>query len=383
MFRFKKIPMMLIGVVLLIVCMAAPAGAVEVKSGDMVTVPEGKIQGPLVVSGKNIIINADVDGDVFAAGETVTVNGSINGDVLAAARNIIINGSVKGDVRCAAADADIKGEVGQSLTALVGKLRQFEGSRVNQDVLALAKEVSISGTVGRQVLGSAQTVYLNGPVGGDTRFWAVDALNVGPGSRIAGNLIYGSPSQGTISPEARIGGSTQWEQLEPVEKPRRQEGISWLGQLVWFAAGVTVWGVMYLVFPGIWFGLSRIILQKPLPALGWGVMTLLLAPLASLLLLITVIGIPLSLILAMVYGALIYAGKIIVGDAVGRYLAGRLGWENRIHEIFPFMIGYAGLILLGNIPVAGFFTSVVAICLAMGAVFLSIGHWRQKPPVTF
>jgi len=322
-----------------------------------------------------------VDGDVWAAGETVTINGKIKGDVLSAANNIIINGNVMGDVRCAASTVDVKGGVGQSLSALTGKIRQFEGTRVNQDMLVLAKEISISGTVGRQVLGSAKTVYLNGTVGGDIRFWAVDHLEIGSGTSISGDLTYSSPDQAFVSPGAKIGGKTQWDQLEKaVERPRSQEGVSWLLQLTWFAAGVTVWGVLYLIFPGIWSGLSRLILKKPLPALGWGVITLLLAPLASLLLLITVIGIPLSLMLAMVYGVLIYAGKIIVGYTASRYLAGLLGWENRIHEIFPFMIGYAGLILLGNIPVVGFFFSVVVACMAMGAVILAIGSWRQKTP---
>lgn len=324
------------------------------------------------------MVNGDVDGDVFIAGQTVTINGKINGDLMAAAETVRVNGSVAGDIRCAAARVDIKGEVGQSLTAAAREIRLFETARVNRDAMAFAGEVNLAGPVGRQVLGSGGTIRLNSPAGGDVRLWAVDNLEVGPAANIAGNLTYGSSRQALISPEAKIAGATNWEQLQPPHEPEHFKRFNWLGLLAWFAAGILFWGVLALLFPRLWSGLSENVREAPWPALGWGLLLLLVTPLAALLLLITVVGIPLSLTLIMAYTILLYAAKIIIGDTAGRLLARRFGWEKRVHDIFPFSIGYAALILLGKIPVVGFFINVVVICMAMGAVFLAIYRWRRQ-----
>ncbi|MHB1043012.1 MAG: bactofilin family protein [Eubacteriales bacterium] len=359
--------------------LAAPAGAVEIRNGDMVRV-EGKLQGPLFAAGNNIVIDADVDGDVFAAGQVITINGSVNGDILAAAQSVRINSSVSGDVRCAAASAEITGTVGQSLTAAARELRQSDTSTVHRDVLGFAEDITLYGAVGRQVLGSGGTIRLNGPAG-DVRIWNVRELRVGPAANITGNLTYGSPGQASVSPQAKIAGKVNWEQIQ-VDRTLKKEarGFNWLALVAGFAAGVLVWGVFALLFPRVWPNLSQNMLKSPLAALGWGVLVLLVAPLASLILLITVIGIPLSLAIITAYAALLYAGKIIAGDAAGRYLALRFGWNRRAHDIFPFMLGFAVLILLAKIPVIGVFINIIAASTATGTVILAIYRWRQAPP---
>lgn len=382
MFNGKRKLALLVVVVLVVLGLTLPAWAVETKSGDSVNVPEGKIQGPLFVAGSSIVVDADVDGDVFAAGQDITINGRINGDLIAAARSIRINGTINGNARCVASDIDLKGEVRNSLTAAASEVRLLEGSRVDLDTTVMAGNANFSGAVGRQLLGSGGTYRLNGTVGGNVRFWSVNNLKVGPAAVISGDLAYGSPYEAEITNGAKIAGETKWEQIQPQQKVPQRVGINWVAQIVWFIAGVLAWGVLALIFPRIWGKLSQNILQSPGAALGWGALTLLVTPLASLVLLITVIGIPLSLTLIMAYAVLLYAGKIIVGDAIGRYLARRFGWEARVHSIWPFMIGFAALILLGKIPIVGFFISLVVVATALGAVILAIYGWRRHlPPV--
>jgi len=380
MFKTRHKLIVLVMIVLFVFSLAAPVGAYELKSGDMVVIPEGKIQGPLFWAGESLVMDADVDGDVFAAGQNITINGKINGDLLAAGRTIRINGDVTGDIRCAGADIYFNGELGQSFSAFANEVRLSDDSRVNKDLLFFSRSAALSGVVGRQVLGSGESISLNGPIESDVRLWAVEDLKVGPLGSIAGKLHYGSPNQASVSPEAKITGETEWEQIETARRESpRPVGLNWMFQLVWFIAGVLVWGILVLIFPRIWAGLNQNTLQTPWSALGWGFLFLLVTPLASLLLLITVVGIPLSLALMAAYAALLYAGKIIAGDAVGRYLARRFNWEGRIHPIFPFMIGFAGLILLGKIPVVGFLISIVAASVAIGAVFLAIRRTRNTP----
>lgn len=370
-------------VVLVLLLWAAPAGAMEVRKGDYVLVPAGAVQGPLFVAGSEVVIDADVDGDVFAAGQTITINGTVNGDVLAAARTIRINGNVNGSARCAAQNIDLKGELGQNLTAAASELRQLEGSRVNRDAEVFANQITMSGEVGRQYLGAGGTIRINGLVGSDVHLWNVEELRLGPTSVIGGNIYYGSPREATVASGAQITGTTKWEFLKPRTEAQQYpvRGFNWLGALVWFAAGILVWGVLTLFFPGVWRHLSQTISQSPGQSFGWGLVLLLLTPLAVLLLLITVIGIPLSLTLLTTYTLLLYAAKIIVGDAVGRLLAVRFSWEGRVNAILPFLLGFMLLLLLTSIPVIGLIIRIAIVCLALGAVFLAIYRWRQQGSV--
>ncbi|MCL5057438.1 MAG: polymer-forming cytoskeletal protein [Actinobacteria bacterium] len=375
----KKLLIILVALLSLL-CLAVPAGAMEFYKGDAVTLPEGKVEGPVFVTGNSIVINADVDGDVFAAGQTVTVNGKIDGDLLAAGNVIRINGAINGDARVAASSLTVGGQTAGSLTAAASEIQILAGSRINRDMVAAMGGMTVSGKIGRHLLGAGENIFLNSPVGGNVKIPSVGSLKVGPEGAIAGSLSYGSRSPAEIDPGADIGGAADWNQILTKERPQHREGINWLAQLAWFASGVLVWGIFTLLFPPVWSTLSQTIAGSPWASLGWGVLALLTTPLAALLLLITVVGIPVSLALMFAYAALLYAGKIIAGDAAGRFLSRRFGWENKVPGIVPFMIGLAGLILLANIPIVGTIISIAVIALAMGTVSLALYNWRKRSP---
>ncbi|MDH7480216.1 MAG: hypothetical protein QHH02_09405, partial [Syntrophomonadaceae bacterium] len=113
--------------------------------------------------------------------------------------------------------------------------------------------------------------------------------------------------------------------------------------------------------------------------LAAAVLLLLLAPLAMILFLATVIGIPVSLLLVAAYLAMLYAAKIVVGDALGRYLAHCFGWAGQAPALLLFLIGFLALVILTNIPVVGVFINLVVAGLAFGAVALAFYRWRQPP----
>jgi cytoskeletal protein CcmA (bactofilin family) len=376
--KLKK-AVLLLAVFLILIGMVSPAAASEAVSGEVVTVPAGSLKGPLFAAGNNVVINADVDGDVFAAGETVTVNGSITGDLLVAGRTLNINSAVTGDIRCAGSDINFKGQAGQSLTGMGSIFRGMESSRVNRDAVLLGANVESAGTVGGDLLGSAKNMSVSGTVGGDVKLWQVQELKLTPTAVVGGSLTYRSPTEAVVDPGAKINGAKQWEPVAEPPAEKRQEGFNW-GGLIWgFAAGVLLWGVLALLFPRMWVRLSQVIESEPWPVLGWGLLVLLLTPLAIILFLITVIGIPISLLLLMIYLALLLASKVIVGDALGRLLSQRFGWFGKVPAILPFMIGFLVLKLLANIPVAGFLVSLVVMCIALGAVVVSIYRWRKPP----
>jgi cytoskeletal protein CcmA (bactofilin family) len=372
-------------VLFLTLILVTPALAVESRTGDMVNVSGGVIKGPLFVSGNNITVDADVDGDVFAAGQTVTVNGRVTGDVIAAANSVRVSAAVLGDIRAAANTIDVTGPVEGNVTAAGNNVSLGQSSSVKRDALLFGNSVQIYGPVSGQVLGSASQFNINSSIGGNIRIWDVQKLSFGPAAVVGGLTTYNSATQAEIAPGAKIGAITQLaprvQPTPPVQTPiPMQRGFSW-GSVLWsLATGLLIWGAGLLLLPKVLPRLGQTAKESPWPSLGWGFLALLVAPFGIILLMITVIGIPLAFILIFSYIITFMVAKVVVSDAIARVLSrsstGRTGY------VLYFMISLLAIILLCNIPVGGFFFTLITACAALGIIILTIGRHRAAAPPT-
>ena len=121
-----------------------------------------------------------------------------------------------------------------------------------------------------------------------------------------------------------------------------------------------------------------------------GLLVLIVAPIAIVLGLITIVGIPLALAAVAVYAILIYAAQVFVGLAIGRLILSK----NTAQPPKPFGSMILGLVLLavvlpvlGLIPVVGGTLSGIVgfAVLLTGLGGLSVSWWRDRraihPPV--
>ncbi len=359
--------------------LVSPAAALETRSGNMVYVPDGSVKGPLFVSGENLTIDADVDGDVFAAGQSVVVNGNVNGDVIAAGNSVNVNGAVTGDIRAAANTIELNGAVGGSITGAGNNIFLRRESQISRDALLLGNTVNISGAVAGQVMGFANQMDINHSIAGDVMLWDVKRLSIGPSAVMGGKVTYRSAQQAQIDPAAQVGSVTR---LTPPPRPERTgvEAFSWWGSLLWFAAGLLLWGGLCLLFPRLFPHLEKTTGEWRWATLGWGFLALLLIPLGSILLMITVVGIPLAFILLVAYILTLALAKIMVSDMAARYATRRWAWESRFPLAVPFAAVFLVFIILGKIPILGFILNLILICLALGVLILSIYNNRKTPP---
>ena len=78
--RFVQWLTVMLIAVLMVVFVAAPVLAADLRSGDTITVASGEvIDGDLYIAGSDIIIDGTVNGDIFGVGQSLTVNGIVNG----------------------------------------------------------------------------------------------------------------------------------------------------------------------------------------------------------------------------------------------------------------------------------------------------------------
>jgi hypothetical protein len=135
--------------------------------------------------------------------------------------------------------------------------------------------------------------------------------------------------------------------------------------------GFTIVGwLLLLIAPGLKGRAHAAITSVPLSRLAVGAILALDIPLASLL--VVAIGLPLGLWWLGLLGLLMYlvlavGGFAYAGYQLGRLCFNRLGWE-RVSDFAAVPVGLAVLCILGLIPYAGPFLSVVATVYGIGSM---------------
>jgi cytoskeletal protein CcmA (bactofilin family) len=198
---------------------------------------------------------------------------------------------------------------------------------VRESVFVLNGDAEISGTVGEDV------VVVNGDV------------VVRSSAEIDGDLVTnGSP---TIEEGATVKGNRT-----SVVTRFDFEGLGFAGRILWwfaYSASVLAVGLLLLaITPGLATSVRDAVRRRTGASIGLGVAAFFLLPIASVILLVTVIGTPLGLFLLLAL-ALIYT----VGYAVALYAVGTLVLAADKNRFLVFVIGWLIVRVVALIPFVG------------------------------
>jgi cytoskeletal protein CcmA (bactofilin family) len=335
-------------VLILMILTTVPVLAADVRSGGTINIAADEvIDEDVYIAGSNITINGTINGDLVAAGGTITVNGTIDGSVLAACGTFNLNGKVNSSVRCATGAINIDGEIGKDLVVAAGDLNMADSAIVEGDILLGANTATISGTV----MGDIDA--------------AVSRLTLSSSANITGYLSYTSDNEVNKESGAQIGGEVTHKL-----PPRSNPFITWI---ITFLMALVTGIVIILIFPRRTTAITDSIRTRPWSSLGWGALILFLTPVAIMILLITVVGIPLGLIALLLYGAAIYLSQIPIALFIGRWTIGYLREvRGRALLVAAFATGLLVLTLLTLIPYVGFAIWVATALFGLGGLVISI-----------
>lgn len=353
------------GALLLPVLLAnpGPVQAARVFRGSDFVLPAGQtLHDDLFVEANSVRIDGTIDGDLVAFSRSVTVNGVVTGNVFTFSKYLNLPGTVNGDIASFSDYVTVSGEVSRSLYGFIHHLRVGAAGQLGAATLA-CESLDLEGAVRRDLILSTNWGTISGRIGGDVKAIG-NHLQVAPGARIGGRLSVRGAQPPEISPGAAIAGG--WQYLSPRQQAAwRTWSFYWNQVLHWAAAFVLGWLLLALV-PGY---LRRCIggLGPSASAvgatLGLGIVVLAATPILAILAAFTLIGIPITVILAMAYAVAIYVAGIVVGLWLGRGLLGELpvnasSWPmlglglaiERVALNLPFNIG---LVICGLILVVG------------------------------
>ena len=353
-----------VSLVLVLVLFAIPAEAATILTGDNLTVEAGEIiDDDLYLFGETITVSGIVSGDAILFGNEVVVNGQVMGSLLVFAQNVRIDGNVAGSVRGGSNTFSFRGSTGRDLMVMANTVTV--AGPIGQDFFAAANNVTITGSVARNIKTSLNRLVVDGPVGGDIEA-IVSELVIGPNALVEGKVTYTSESDAAVNNQAVVGGA-----LTRLDPPT-SEVVS--GK----PAGFSVWGfvrpilsllvvglVMILLFPEVTKGAAKMIRSKPAGSLGTGALIVFVAPIAAIILLVTVIGIPISFLSMLLYIVLLYLSRIFAGYFLASLAFEKLGKE--LHPVWVTLIGVLVLALIFRIPYVGWLIHLAAVLFGSGA----------------
>jgi hypothetical protein len=350
------------------------------QTGNIVTVPEGEtIEGNYYAAGSIITIDGDINGDVFLAGQNITINGKVSGDVFAGGENITLNGDIGSSLRVAGANININGNVAHSVMGLGANVTLAKDANVGWDFLFAGAIGNLLGNIGLDLHGGGAYMNIAGEVGRDVKLRlgendsgmtsSESGLTVADSAIINGNLYYTAANKGSISSQAEIKGELGFKETNYDKTKRETWKFAWGGLFSIFSLYV-----VGLVIVSLWrkqiAGINEKMINKTAASIGIGALIVVLTPLTVLLLMFTIIGIPLSLILIVVWLIAMYSSKIVAGILVGKNLLTRFSEKKKDSMIYAMIIGVLIVWAVCSLPLIGWILSLIVVWWSLGGMWL-------------
>jgi cytoskeletal protein CcmA (bactofilin family) len=335
--------------------------------------------GDVFVAGGAPAVHEPVAGDLFVAGGSVEVDGAVSGDTLAAGGKLQLNGDVGRSVYVAGGQLIVNGKVGGHARLAGGRVELGPKADVTGNLSVAGGQVRLLGTVGGDVRAAGGRLWIDGSVGGNV-VATTGQIALGPNARIAGTLRFSGGDSVQRDPAAQVTGGieswTSWGHDDGARPPshrgrlqNRAMGWPWTLGLTLLAA------VLLAALPGFQARVGRTLQQRPVLSVLLGLAWLLVAPLVLLLLLLTVIGIPLTALGVVLYIVLLPLAYVSTAIALGDWAL--QAWRSAPAGQWTWRAGAAALVLLllsqaTRVPWLGDAVLTLALLAGLGALALQL-----------
>jgi len=367
-------------VVLVLFCAMGMAHADEASQERTIVLPAGSVHnGDYFAFGSAIEISGTVNGDVYLAGEQIVIDGTINGDVLAIGGSLDVSGEVANNVRSIGGQILISGHVGHNVTAVGGNVQFLPSAVIAGNTVVLAGNADLAARIQHDATVVASNLRISA-IMGDSLLAYVGQMRITSLANIKGDVDYRSSSLAAIDPGAKIGGklthhpSLVHELVEGTWIQGLLVGSRIVAIMMNFLYTFVIGIILLKLFPKNLEHAIDSLKEKPWLALGFGVMLLVLLPLASLILLMTILGVPFALTLMAANIVGFYTAKIYTIFWVSNWVFSKVKMKpNRLSTLTVGMIFY---FIITSIPVLGTLIAFAAMLFGLGAGVLAQARLR-------
>lgn len=334
-------------------------------------VHETVIAGDYFGTGSNASPGTTVEGDAFIAGGQVDLNKPVNGDALVAGGGVSVSERVGGDFYATGASIMIDGPIAGNARIAGGRVELTKRGQVTGKSTLVGGRVTVLGKAGRQLVVFGEQVMLDGEVAGNVTI-ASRALSIGPNARVSGKLTYRGALPAQVDPGAVIAGGINYlnfdfedETYQPVARV-----VAWVG-VVAFTVGLFLIGVLVIILaPESTAHTSRLGRARPISSVAMGLVTILCMPIAIVLLMLTVVGIPFAFMLLLAWPMILILGYLAGVMAVSDAIAGPSA-DAKGRRIFLLGMGLGVMLLFARVPFAGWGIGMLLLVMGVGAMALN------------
>lgn len=325
------------------------------------TSAEQVIDKTVIKKGQNYSINNTINGDLYCFGQDVTISGTINGDVFCAAKSINFSGDVNGSARLAGEKVNVSGQVSNNASIVASEINIENSASIGGDLNAAAQNIVINGTILRDFTAVAKNVTINGNVGRDVEVKNA-SLTVSQNALIGGSVTNKSDKKASIVSSAVTG---RVDSKNGSSNKLNVIAGFLLGYVYWFMALMIVSFAVLWLFPKPLVNSVKLANEKPIRVTATGIISVFITPIILFLIALTLIGIPLSILLSLIYIISIFMSGPFFAFLVGsKFLPEQKLW-------IKMLLGSAIVLIAYSLPVIGFVVAVVASVFGSG-MFVSL-----------
>ena len=323
----------------------------------------------LYLCDKDIVIEGVVDGNVFAIGDNVTVKGEIGGDLFVIAENLNIDGAtIYSAILGFAKNMNIKGEV-YDIYAASNHFTLDTDGYVYRDLRLISLDATINGKIRRNAFITSNDIKFSEIsdtyIGGNLNYYANNEISF-PESAVAGNINF-NKTAATIIFSSMVGGFPMFSSnLGAIISSPIVKGLG----LVISTLVVTLLAIF--LTPKFLEKVSSMKISNIFIALAIGLGVLIGIPVASIILIITIIGIPTSFALLTLYGLIIAFSKAFTSLVISSFITKKFNINGKLKFVLIALASTVVIWILSLIPFVGGIINFLNILLGLGTIVYNL-----------
>lgn len=339
------------------------------------------IKENLYLAGVRVNVSNNSPADLTALSSDITLSGKTEGDVSVVGRDVKISGETIGDLRVVGNNIFISGIV-RGDTMIVGVNVQIDKSADLQgDVFIVGGQTNIDAQLKTYSKLVSGLVTINGNLSGNSDI-TTQKLVFGDSADISGSIRYFSPDRFEKTDNSKVEGQISFNQINSIRDSNvfKKVVLSFINfwMLLQFVTTLILSALLVFVFRVSSQKINNYALNNFGISILIGILSLFIIPVVSVILFVSLIGLPLSILLGLITTIVLTLSWSMAGIVLGTLIKKvftkkdvKEGDEIRTTTEISFhytTIGVVLLTVLQFVPFVGEVTRLIFFFVAVGAM---------------
>ncbi len=324
------------------------------------------------ISGGNIRINSNFNQDLIIAGTQINLEGVVEKDTTILGGEVFVNNYTKGDLRVIGGLINFNGTVEGDLIIIGGTVKLLKDANILGETLIIGGRIRQDATLLNKTGIIATSVTMNNEVKGNSEITTQNMI-FDSGAKILGNLYYYAPIKAQEKPGAELSGNIYFNQISTL----RETGVIkrlvinvisfWI--ILKFITTLILAFILVQMFKVFAQGVSNFGTRSFIKSFAVGLLSLIAVPMIFGILAISLIGLPIGLLMILIYIIIWSLSAAVSGILLGNIISHILDKNPEMKVTFSnSVLGIIMLTIVQFLPFIGDLTLITFTFISIGAM---------------